>query len=70
MQKGFKVDDFYAARSGPIPPLPWPSIPPPFSDSYEEIDKLNFNHAFTSRVHDEVPYYQKYEYESIVNCNY
>jgi len=24
------VGDFYAARSGPIPPLPWSSFPPPF----------------------------------------
>jgi hypothetical protein len=26
-----KVDDFYAARSKFIPPLPWPTIAPPFS---------------------------------------
>jgi 5-methylthioadenosine/S-adenosylhomocysteine deaminase len=26
------VDDFYAARSGAIPPLPWPSFAPPFSN--------------------------------------
>uniref|UniRef100_UPI001C52C938 hypothetical protein n=1 Tax=Edaphosphingomonas laterariae TaxID=861865 RepID=UPI001C52C938 len=31
-QKGFKVDDFYAARSRAIPPLPWSNIAPPFSD--------------------------------------
>ncbi|MDE1918948.1 MAG: hypothetical protein KGJ57_19400 [Sphingomonadales bacterium] len=31
MQKGFKVDNFYAARSGAIPLLPWTTIPPPFS---------------------------------------
>uniref|UniRef100_UPI001C530747 hypothetical protein n=1 Tax=Edaphosphingomonas laterariae TaxID=861865 RepID=UPI001C530747 len=30
-QKGFKVDDFYAARSRAIPPLPWSNIAPPFS---------------------------------------
>jgi putative DNA primase/helicase len=24
------VGDFYSARSGPIPPLPWSSFPPPF----------------------------------------
>ena len=24
------MGDFYAARSGPIPPLPWSSFPPPF----------------------------------------
>lgn len=35
MQKGFKMDDFYGARSGPIPPLPWPSIPPPFSTWFD-----------------------------------
>ncbi|MFX6258764.1 strawberry notch C-terminal domain-containing protein, partial [Acinetobacter baumannii] len=27
----FKVDDFYAARSRTIPPLPWSNIAPPFS---------------------------------------
>jgi hypothetical protein len=32
-QKGFKVDDFYAARSGTIPPLAWTNIAPPFSDA-------------------------------------
>ena len=32
-QKGFKVDDFYAARSRTIPPLPWSNIAPPFSPS-------------------------------------
>ncbi len=26
-----KLDDFYAARSGAIPPLPWQTFPPPFS---------------------------------------
>src|SRR5690606_38389437 len=26
-----KVDDFYAARSGLIPPLPWSTFSPPFS---------------------------------------
>src|SRR5690606_15422680 len=30
-QKREKVDDFYAARSRTIPPLPWSSFPPPFS---------------------------------------
>ena len=25
------MDDFYAARSGAIPPLPWQTFPPPFS---------------------------------------
>ena len=28
-----KVDDFYAARSGLIPPLPWSTFSPPFSDA-------------------------------------
>lgn len=28
------MDDFYAARSRSIPPLPWPTIAPPFSDRY------------------------------------
>ena len=27
-----KVADFYAARDRTTPPLPWPSIAPPFSD--------------------------------------
>ena len=26
------MDDFYAARSRTIPPLPWSNIAPPFSD--------------------------------------
>jgi len=26
-----KVDDFYAVRSGPTPPLPWTNFAPPFS---------------------------------------
>ena len=26
-----KLDDFYAARSEAIPPLPWQTFPPPFS---------------------------------------
>jgi hypothetical protein len=26
-----KVDDYCAARSGLIPPLPWPTLAPPFS---------------------------------------
>ena len=30
-----KVDDFYAARSRVIPPLPWPSFSPPFSVGQE-----------------------------------
>lgn len=28
------MDDFYAARSRTIPPLPWSSFPPPFSLLY------------------------------------
>ncbi|WP_425416338.1 transporter associated domain-containing protein [Oricola indica] len=31
VQKREKVDDFCAARSRTIPPLPWSSFPPPFS---------------------------------------
>src|SRR6056297_1033415 len=31
-----KVDDFYAARSRLIPPLPWPTFAPPFSLVAEE----------------------------------
>ena len=31
------MDDYYAARSGLIPPLPWPTFSPPFSgDSIDE----------------------------------
>ena len=26
------MDDYYAARSGLIPPLPWPTFSPPFSN--------------------------------------
>ncbi len=26
------MGDFYSARSGPIPPLPWSSFPPPFPE--------------------------------------
>ncbi|MCJ1902521.1 hypothetical protein MR829_19395, partial [Paracoccus versutus] len=26
-----RVDDFYAARSSSMPPLPWPNFSPPFS---------------------------------------
>src|SRR5690606_16125663 len=37
-QKREKVDDFYAARSRTIPPLPWSSFPPPFSGNPEERD--------------------------------
>jgi hypothetical protein len=29
------VDDFYAARSRTIPPLPWSNIAPPFSDVHQ-----------------------------------
>ncbi|MEG8223531.1 catalase/peroxidase HPI, partial [Sphingomonas sp. HH69] len=39
-QKGFKVDDFYAARSGTIPPLAWPNIAPPFSVSLDKARRL------------------------------
>ncbi|MFZ5706076.1 MAG: hypothetical protein ACOY5R_12550, partial [Pseudomonadota bacterium] len=45
-QKGFKVDDFYAARSRTIPPLPWSNIAPPFSRRSAErrllLDMLSF----------------------------
>ncbi|WP_229665478.1 hypothetical protein, partial [Croceicoccus mobilis] len=36
-QKGFKVDDFYAARSRTIPPLPWSNIAPPFSHAQARL---------------------------------
>ncbi|MFN3795936.1 MAG: hypothetical protein ACK4S5_00450, partial [Sphingobium yanoikuyae] len=39
-QKGFKVDDFYAARSGTIPPLAWSNIAPPFSHLWEDLCHL------------------------------
>jgi len=31
------VDDFYAARSGTIPPLPWTNFAPPLSQLAETI---------------------------------
>jgi drug/metabolite transporter (DMT)-like permease len=31
------VDDYYAARSGLIPPLPWPTFSPPFSVSVGNV---------------------------------
>jgi hypothetical protein len=34
-----KVDDFYAARSGLIPPLPWSTFSPPFSIEFTVRDK-------------------------------
>src|SRR6056297_3459423 len=33
-----KVDDFYAARSRLIPPLPWPTFAPPFSAGYIDVE--------------------------------
>ena len=33
------MDDFYAARRGLIPPLPWPTFPPPFSEVSDELEK-------------------------------
>ncbi|MEG8223806.1 hypothetical protein OSJ57_24880, partial [Sphingomonas sp. HH69] len=38
-QKGFKVDDFYAARSRTIPPLPWSNIAPPFSHALRTVNR-------------------------------
>jgi hypothetical protein len=32
-----KVDDYCAARSGLIPPLPWPTFSPPFSDRTDHL---------------------------------
>ena len=32
------MDDYYAARSGLIPPLPWPTFSPPFSAPIDAID--------------------------------
>ena len=35
------MDDFYAARSGTIPPLAWPNIAPPFSGTrFSDLDPL------------------------------
>ena len=31
------MDDFYAARSRTIPPLPWTNFAPPFSDAEFEV---------------------------------
>jgi hypothetical protein len=36
-----KVDDYCAARSGLIPPLPWPTLAPPFS----QLPALAYNLA-------------------------
>ena len=30
------MDDFYAARDGTKPPLPWPSIAPPFTGLHQD----------------------------------
>jgi hypothetical protein len=38
-----KVDDFYAARSGLIPPLPWPTFAPPFSHVARQIDPAHLH---------------------------
>src|SRR5690606_31070027 len=43
-QKREKVDDFYAARSRTIPPLPWSSFPPPFSEYlFPGIDRAAYD---------------------------
>ncbi|MBS7671771.1 YqcI/YcgG family protein, partial [Croceicoccus gelatinilyticus] len=34
------VDDFYAARSRTIPPLPWSNIAPPFSNLHAQFEQL------------------------------
>ncbi|PIL19653.1 hypothetical protein P775_13505 [Puniceibacterium antarcticum] len=35
------MDDFYAARSRLIPPLPWPTVAPPFScGNCEDFDAM------------------------------
>ena len=33
--------DFYAARSGTIPPLPWTNFAPPLSQAIEEFKKTS-----------------------------
>ena len=35
------MDDFYAARSGSIPPLPWSNFAPPFSVSRPHAARLS-----------------------------
>ena len=39
------MDDFYAARSRLIPPLPWPTFAPPFSPSGVRVDVLGKGNA-------------------------
>ncbi|GFE77864.1 hypothetical protein [Novosphingobium sp. TCA1] len=34
------MDDFYAARSGTIPPLAWPNIAPPFSGDLSKLETV------------------------------
>jgi hypothetical protein len=46
------VDDFYAARSGPIPPLPWPTIPPPFSHALYAANPDAFAGLLTNFVRE------------------
>ncbi len=36
------MDDFYAARSRTIPPLPWSNIAPPFSPDTVDLDTMVF----------------------------
>jgi len=40
------VDDFYAARDSILPPLPWPSIAPPFTT--QERYETAFYESFAS----------------------
>ncbi|MDD9709542.1 hypothetical protein PVW53_19965, partial [Seohaeicola sp. SP36] len=44
-----KVDDFYAARSRLIPPLPWPTFAPPFSLMPKRA-RLNCLHHFRKQI--------------------
>ncbi|WP_170434939.1 hypothetical protein [Ruegeria arenilitoris] len=34
------MDDFYAARSRVIPPLPWSTFSPPFSDFSPSVQEI------------------------------
>jgi NAD(P)H dehydrogenase (quinone) len=46
------VDDFYAARSGTIPPLPWPNFAPPLIDFAAAAAVVLSTEGQAGRVHE------------------
>ena len=46
------MDDYSAARSGLIPPLPWPTFSPPFSALLGDLGQSNMP-AFGDQLDDE-----------------